>query len=84
MCSAPMPPPKYSPKPNGEPKRCLSSRKNVSSAMISLGCSSSFSIAFSVYWASGQSSPSAGGASAGSSLLANSFQTSLRRSRASS
>ena len=47
MCSAPMPPPKYSPKPNGEPKRCLSSRKNVSSAMIVLGRNSSFSIGLS-------------------------------------
>jgi hypothetical protein len=43
-----MPPPKYSPKPNGEPKRCLSSRKNVSSAMIVLGLNSSFSIGRSV------------------------------------
>ena len=34
--------------------------------------------------ASGQSSPSAGGSSVGSSLLAKSFQTSLRRWRASS
>ena len=36
-CSAPMPPPKYSPKPNGEPKRCLSSRKKVSSGDDQLG-----------------------------------------------
>jgi hypothetical protein len=38
-----MPPPKYSPKPNGEPKRCFSSRKKVSSAMIVFGRNSSFS-----------------------------------------
>ena len=79
-----MPPPKYSPKPYGEPKRCLSSRKNVSSAMIFFGTNSSLSPGLSVYWASGHSSPSAGGSSDGSSLLANSFQTSLRRMRASS
>ena len=84
MCSAPMPPPKYSPKPYGEPKRLFSSRKNVSSAMIFLGLNSSFSIGFSVKLDSGHSSPSAGGSSLGSSLLAKSFQTSRRRIRASS
>ncbi len=34
--SAPMPPRKYSPQPNGEPKRSLSSRKSPSSLMTSL------------------------------------------------
>ena len=35
-CSAPMPPRKYSPQPNGEPKRSFSSRNSASSAMTSL------------------------------------------------
>ena len=34
--SAPMPPRKYSPQPNGEPKRSLSSRKTASSLITSL------------------------------------------------
>jgi hypothetical protein len=35
--SAPMPPRKYSPQPNGEPNRSLSSRKTVSSLITSFG-----------------------------------------------
>ncbi len=35
--SAPIPPRKYSPQPNGEPNRSLSSRKVVSSLMTSFG-----------------------------------------------
>ncbi len=35
--SAPMPPRKYSPQPNGEPKRSLSSRNVVSSLITSFG-----------------------------------------------
>ena len=35
--SAPMPPVKYSPQPNGEPKRSLSSRNVVSSLITSFG-----------------------------------------------
>ncbi len=38
--SAPMPPRKYTPKPYGEPKRSLSSRKSCSSLTISFGSSS--------------------------------------------
>ena len=35
--SAPMPPRKYSPQPNGEPKRSFSSRNVVSSLITSFG-----------------------------------------------
>ncbi len=35
--SAPMPPRKYSPQPNGDPKRSFSSRNSVSSAITCLG-----------------------------------------------
>ena len=43
--SAPMPPRKYSPQPNGEPKRSFSSRNSVSSATTCLG---------SIVWKSSQ------------------------------